>query len=37
MRIHGVNSAFIQKMRSRGFTDASIEQLIEMKIHGYDK
>jgi hypothetical protein len=24
-------------MRSRGFTDASIDQLIELKIHGFDK
>jgi len=24
-------------MRSRGFNDASIDQLIDLKIHGFDK
>jgi hypothetical protein len=32
-----VSSEFIQKARSRGYNDASIDQLIELKIHGYDK
>jgi hypothetical protein len=32
-----VTGAFIQKMKARGFNDASIDQLIEMKIQGYDK
>jgi hypothetical protein len=32
-----VDAAFIQKAKSRGFNDASIEQLIDLKIHGFDK
>ena len=37
MRIHGVNADFIQKARSRGYNDASIERLIELKIRGFEK
>jgi len=37
MRIHGVNAAFIEKMRKRGFNDLSVEQLISLRIHGFDR
>jgi len=37
MRIHGVSAAYIEKMKARGFTDLSIDKLIELRIHGFDK
>ena len=36
MRIHGINAAFIEKMKAR-LNDPSIEELIELRIHGFDK
>jgi hypothetical protein len=32
-----VNTAFIQKMKEKGFKDLSIEEMIEMRIHGFDR
>jgi hypothetical protein len=29
--------AFIEKMKARGLTDLSIDELVELKIHGFDK
>jgi hypothetical protein len=37
MRIHGVNAAYIEKMKARGINDLTIDKLIELRIHGSDK
>ena len=36
MRIHGVTPEYIADMRSRGMRDLSIDQLVNMRIHGID-
>jgi hypothetical protein len=34
MRIHGVDANFVKEVRDHGFKDPSIDDLIEMRIHG---
>jgi len=36
MRIHGVSPEYISQMKSRGLNDLTIDQLVEMRIHGID-
>jgi hypothetical protein len=34
MRIHGVTTAFVRQIRELGFADASVDDLVSMRIHG---
>ena len=36
MRIHRVTPEYISDLRSRGMHDLSIDQLVNMRIHGID-
>ena len=36
MRIHGVTPEFISDMKSRGLKDLTIDQLVNLRIHGID-
>lgn len=36
LKIHGVNTAFVQRARQLGLGELSFEQLIELAIHGVD-
>jgi len=35
MRIHGVSAAYVKELREHGYKNLSIDDLIEMRIHGY--
>jgi hypothetical protein len=37
MRIHGVNAAYVKEIRDHGYKHPSIDELIEMRIHGYPR
>jgi hypothetical protein len=34
MRIHGVTPDFIRKLQSRGMKNLSIDQMVNLRIHG---
>jgi hypothetical protein len=34
MRIHGVDAEFVKEVRAHGYKDPSIDDLIELRIHG---
>jgi hypothetical protein len=34
MRIHGVNRRFIEEVRAAGYSDPSVDDLVNMRIHG---
>jgi len=34
MRIHGVSPEYISQMKARGLKDLTIDQLVDMRIHG---
>jgi hypothetical protein len=34
MRIHGVDANFVKEVREHGYKDPSIDDLIELRIHG---
>jgi hypothetical protein len=37
MRDHGVTPEYIQKLRSSGIQDLTIEQIIRLRDHGIDR
>jgi hypothetical protein len=37
MRIHDVSPSFIRRLERRGIEHRTAEELIEMKIHGFDR
>jgi hypothetical protein len=36
MRIHGVTPEFITGLQSRGMKNLTVEQLVNLRIHGID-
>jgi hypothetical protein len=34
MRIHGVNPDFIHRLQARGMKNLSIDQMVNLRIHG---
>jgi hypothetical protein len=34
MRIHGVDASFVKEVREHGYKDPTIDDLIELRIHG---
>ncbi len=36
MRIHGVTPEYITDMKARGLKDLTIDQLVNLRIHGLD-
>jgi hypothetical protein len=34
MRIHGVSPDFIQRLQARGMKDLTIDQMVNLRIHG---
>lgn len=36
LRIHGVDGAYLRKMKNSGFKDLTAEKIVKLKIHGID-